>query len=430
MASPSISSASAHPILKAAFQGNLDRLKNLVEKLGDKTRDIAKTIAEIKDPHGFSAIHMCTMNGKLGICKYLIDELKVDINLKESNAGHTPINCAVRGGFYKIAVYLLEKGANPDIPSDTGCTALHWAAEKEDVKLLHLLLSSGVNVDALSNDGTALRWAAARGNHRAIKLLLNRQANANITYRQSSTPLLVSVVKNSLRCVELLLEGGAEPDLPGLGMLPLMYAAENGQADMVLSLLKAGANPNVTNQEGLSPIEVAAVERYKDVVEILLPVTSPISSYLDWSVTGIMKHVHSQDAKVQRELKQEETFEEAKFKGDAAFREKDYMMAATCYSRAIAGDPSNAVLLSNRSVCWQRLFHGELALEDAMACIRLKPDWPKAYYRAGSSLSLLMKFDEASKMFSKALDLDPNNAEILKALQDSVAEGLKRENFK
>ncbi|KAL5722536.1 hypothetical protein ACHQM5_006048 [Ranunculus cassubicifolius] len=406
-----------HSLLESAFHGNLDTLKKLVTELDDGS-DIAKKIGGIRDTCGMSPLHLSIMNGKLEVVKYLIDELKLDVDLKENNAGHTAINCAVRGGFYEIAVYLLEKGANPDIPSDTGVTALHWAAEKEDVKLLHLLLSKGVNVDALSNDGTALRWAATKGNHKAVRLLLNRHADPNISYLQTSTPLLVSVVAKSLRCLNLLLEAGADPDVPGLGVVPLICAAENGQANMVLSLLKAGANPNVTDEDGLRPIEVAAVSHHKDVVEILIPVTSPISSYLDWSVTGIMKHLHSEEARVQRELKLNEKLVNAKFKGDAAFREKDYMNAALCYTQALFGNPSNAAaILSNRSLCWLRVFLGEPALKDAMACIELKPDWSKAYYRAGSALSLLMNYEEASKMFAKALELDPNNEEIRKAFQ-------------
>ncbi|KAL5720657.1 hypothetical protein ACHQM5_013303 [Ranunculus cassubicifolius] len=116
-------------LLESAFHGNLDRLKKLVAELDDGN-DIAKKIGGIRDTCGMSPLHLSIMNGKLEVVKYLIDELKLDVDLKENNAGHTAINCAVRGGFYEIAVYLLEKGANPNIPSDTGVTALHWAEEK------------------------------------------------------------------------------------------------------------------------------------------------------------------------------------------------------------------------------------------------------------------------------------------------------------
>lgn len=52
-------------------------------------------------------------------------------------------------------------------------------------------------------------------------------------------------------------------------------------------------------------------------------------------------------------------------------------------------DPTDATLLSNRSLCWIRLGQADLALADAKACKALKPDWPKACYREGAALRLL-----------------------------------------
>lgn len=57
--------------------------------------------------------------------------------------------------------------------------------------------------------------------------------------------------------------------------------------------------------------------------------------------------------------------------------------------QAIDFDPTDATLLSNRSLCWIRLGQAEQSLADARACKALKPDWPKAYYREGAALRLL-----------------------------------------
>ncbi|KAL5717543.1 hypothetical protein ACHQM5_010529 [Ranunculus cassubicifolius] len=78
---------------------------------------------------------------------------------------------------------------------------------------------------------------------------------------------------------------------------------------------------------------------------------------------------------------------ETKLKGDNAFRENDYTLASFYYSTALGYDPLNATLLSNRSLCLLRMKMEIGAFNDAMACIRLKPDWPKAYYRVGAALS-------------------------------------------
>ena len=57
--------------------------------------------------------------------------------------------------------------------------------------------------------------------------------------------------------------------------------------------------------------------------------------------------------------------------------------------QAIDFDPTDATLLSNRSLCWLRLGQAEHALADARACKALRPDWPKACYREGAALRLL-----------------------------------------
>lgn len=52
-------------------------------------------------------------------------------------------------------------------------------------------------------------------------------------------------------------------------------------------------------------------------------------------------------------------------------------------------DPEDATLLSNRSLCWLRMGDAEKALQDAVECKEMRPDWPKACYRLGAALLLL-----------------------------------------
>lgn len=46
-------------------------------------------------------------------------------------------------------------------------------------------------------------------------------------------------------------------------------------------------------QFGTTPIEIAALQDRRDMVEMLFPLTSPISTLPDWSVDGIISHVQS-----------------------------------------------------------------------------------------------------------------------------------------
>lgn len=66
-----------------------------------------------------------------------------------------------------------------------------------------------------------------------------------------------------------------------------------------------------------------------------------------------------------------------KEKGNAALAAGQYELAIETYSAAIALDPENHVLYSNRSAAYAKRAKYQKALEDAEKTIEIKPDWPK-----------------------------------------------------
>ncbi len=51
----------------------------------------------------------------------------------------------------------------------------------------------------------------------------------------------------------------------------------------------------------------------------------------------------------------------------------------------------------------------EKSLEEAEACLKIKPDYSQGYLRKGRALLRLDKFDESIQAFKKALELEPKN---------------------
>jgi len=66
-----------------------------------------------------------------------------------------------------------------------------------------------------------------------------------------------------------------------------------------------------------------------------------------------------------------------KDKGNAALANGDYEQAIEHYTQAIALDPNNHVLFSNRSAAYAKQGKYQNALEDAEKTVSIKPDWPK-----------------------------------------------------
>ncbi|KAJ5077901.1 serine/threonine-protein phosphatase 5 [Anaeramoeba ignava] len=105
---------------------------------------------------------------------------------------------------------------------------------------------------------------------------------------------------------------------------------------------------------------------------------------------------------------EEEKVNEFKSQANDLFQKMKYEEAIELYTKAIEIKP-NAILYSNRSICLMKLEKFMQGLEDANKSIELDPKYPKGYYRKGSALFELMKFEEAIEAFKQVVLLAPNN---------------------
>lgn len=112
-----------------------------------------------------------------------------------------------------------------------------------------------------------------------------------------------------------------------------------------------------------------------------------------------------------------------KEEGNAAFKAGDYATAVKCYTAALQQtDKDTHFLFSNRSAAFLQMKQFVEALEDAEACIKLKPDWCKGYFRKGKVLMAEKKYNEAYSQFYTGLLKDPKNDELLKQLETAKQE--------
>jgi stress-induced-phosphoprotein 1 len=108
-------------------------------------------------------------------------------------------------------------------------------------------------------------------------------------------------------------------------------------------------------------------------------------------------------------------------KGNAAFSAGKFEEAIQHFSDAIAVDPNNHVLYSNRSACSSSLMRYQEALDDAEKVVSIKPDWAKGYSRKGAALHGLRRFDDAVAAFEKGLEYDASNEQLKQGLADAKA---------
>ncbi len=83
---------------------------------------------------------------------------------------------------------------------------------------------------------------------------------ANAMLLESLTTNQDRNVVNRLDIVNYALEHGADPNVPDDDITPLLHAVNLGDANIVVSLLRAGALVNIRNHQGLSPFLLAAMQ--------------------------------------------------------------------------------------------------------------------------------------------------------------------------
>src|SRR6185436_6628057 len=144
------------------------------------------------------------------------------------------------------AKLLLDHGATIDAKEKFGGqTALMWASARRHPEMMQLLISKGADINARSIERNYQRHVTAEG----------RPKNLD---SGGFTPLLYAARENCSACVDVLLKSGADIDLPDPdGVSPLLLAIMNANWDLARQLILAGADVRQWDIFGEAPLITA-----------------------------------------------------------------------------------------------------------------------------------------------------------------------------
>lgn len=216
-----------------------------------------------------------------------IFHIKQDEKLSLLHIMYHPRSHELQNELIKIMEFLIQKGL--DINQDSGLgTPLAINAYWGHEKVVDFLLQNGATISKITEKEDTPLHTAMYSELRPylVKTLLDNGVSINAQNKLGDTPLHIFIDRNPYPKEEvfeillLLKQYGADFSIKNNeGLTPLLIAAKQSNVKIVKYLLDVcGANSNETDAEGNSALHIAVKRNYYDMVYILLNRTSIIST--------------------------------------------------------------------------------------------------------------------------------------------------------
>ena len=246
---PDVSDESQLPLNVAMKHGHSE-LINVLKGKGAKT----------------SVLHSACEDGKADLVERLLStNYKTRVNLL-STKGWTPLMHATYGGQAEVVRLLLDHDADVDALGKDGKSALHIASNEGNSQIVELLLKKVKKFSEYESErGSTILMEAIRNKSLSesevisqVKLFLDHGAEINAS-KNGITPLLLAISNRTIETVKLLVERKADViSTSESESSPLKRAVECCEKEMATLFLRKGANVNLKNSRGVSPLMVAS----------------------------------------------------------------------------------------------------------------------------------------------------------------------------
>ena len=253
-----------YPLVAAADAGQLEVVRMLLERGADPLRGT---------PGNRLPLHLAAEAGHTAVVELLLQQPTVDVNQKDYT-GRTAFFWVVERSHCAVMEVLLR---HPDIQPDAADSDNHtpllqalFSPRKDVVKLL--LDRPDVDVNHRDQRDQVPLWSASSKDEILQMVLKRKDVQVNLPGRYGETPLYHAVKWGGVRAVQLLLDAGADPNIGNEhGETPLGCAADMADEDkMDLLLAHPSIDINKADERGISPLLRAAACGYTKCVRILL----------------------------------------------------------------------------------------------------------------------------------------------------------------
>ncbi len=271
-------------LMNAAYTGNIDTVVSLLKSGVDiyqknENGDTALSLALKKWYKDWKEEYFDIANI---LIKYCGGKGFDDLN------GFYDLIYAAKDGNKELVTKLIKAGMFLNFQTDNGYTALMESIIKKHDSIVMTLLNAGANPDIPTTGSgtykfTPLGWAASQGNFKLVEKFIFLNADLDILDNMQHSPLIDAIGKGHQNVAISLIDAGASPNIHSISLMEydvngqykktytaLMLAAANGYKEIVTKLLNAGADVDFQNSNGYTALMWSIENGYVEVAQELI----------------------------------------------------------------------------------------------------------------------------------------------------------------
>jgi len=195
----------------------------------------------------------------------------------EQSAAYSGLFAAAQRGDGAALATALAAKADVGARDPQGRTPLHVATFARQREAIRALVRAGADLGAMENDRyDAVTIAAVADDEETLRVLLSLGASAKlVTSRYDGTALIAAAHLGHDGVVRQLIAAGAPLDhvnnLHWTALIEAVVLGDGGSRHVATlrALLAAGANPQLTDREGRTPLQLARSRGYAEMVRWL-----------------------------------------------------------------------------------------------------------------------------------------------------------------
>ena len=258
----------------AIGNNNLDILKLLVKKGDSKETLIPKAVQE----------------NNIEMVKYLLS-IGQDINAQIFYDGFwvdSPLKVAAENGYIEMAKFLIDEGANLNSSDDY----MYYAINSGNYDIAKLLVDNDVfNLNTNTTREEAIELSKNQKYYEIEKLLSSKDSNNIDGYDE----LMNAVSKGDMKALEKLIKDDTDLNKQYSKITPLGLAAARNDKEIVKFLVEKGADINLEDGYGYTPLIIAMKYRNlnlaKDIIDLKPDLNAICSATGDTPLTYLVREV-------------------------------------------------------------------------------------------------------------------------------------------